>query len=168
MSESKKPTETSDVKDVEDTEGSKDLGPPLQLEIDGKIVTGKVDRSKKAIILDDKIPELKESFLNHVSTDTYKVSRGDLPICIMHPGSQFANLSWCPEFINARPAIELKKNGMFNNLESLLHYKNNDHVPTDMVIAALECIRLHIKPSAIHMIDASPTQKHLCKIMFKR
>lgn len=144
-----------------------DLG-PLPLDLGDDVPTsGRIDRSKKPLVLDSKILELRESFLANVTSDTpYKSSRGDLNICVLEPGQHFASITWCPSFLESKHSIELKK-GLTNNLESLLMYENNLHVPSNIVMAVLECIRKHLKPTAIHMIDANILTPNKCKIVFK-
>lgn len=125
------------------------------------------DTTKTPIILNTTINKLQDAFLNSVSTNTYTESKYDLSVCIMKPGGRLCGLWWCKEFITSKYAADMKKEGLSNNLESILHYETNVNLPASAAFALLESIAEKMKPSQIHMIDHSSLEPDKCRIVFK-
>jgi hypothetical protein len=155
------------MSDVNSDDDDKNVVPVKNVEQQTQDLLLKIDHTKKPVELDGNIETMRDSFLNAVSTETYNRSRGDLAICILEPGRQFASLTWCPEFSESKAIIGMKKNGLPNNLDSILHYRENVNLPPLLALAALEGVRVILKPSAIHMVDASALEPSKCKIIFK-
>lgn len=113
------------------------------------------------ILIDSKISEYCDSFLDNVSTE-YTQRSNDLDICVLEPGGM-TKLTWCPGFIDSKyasPMISM----LPNNLGSLIEYTDGVNARSYIIMALLECIRTTMMPDSVHMIDDSVNG---CKVLFQ-